>query len=518
MRIAMFHFFFKKNFFKKKKSTKLLLILFALCITGASAFGQDGKTINTPPDILDSFIAIAIILFILSMINEKITQLIRKYSPFIKPEHKKRKNSIGNIWKNISKRQTGVNQELDRKIEREINSLSFMIGVLIALLFRVDLFKMFKAPDPRTVLFWSENVTYNLYEKIAFAFSITLTGFFLTFGSKFFHDLLDTLFQVKNLKRKLNEDATFEAENIEQFDEHLEKTSSSIVETAISQNTSLFEGDNLTMPPLQGKMYQNGRLVDSIDVHVKNKDRGKIPQFVIAKLSKGQPVRVPINVIYEVDIPKAQCMQGSTIANVNFQNFKGTICCKIKNDKNESLLITCSHVMTNGSRKNFFGQLTTSIEAFIDNNSDGKFTWALCTDQFDLALIDPENNSFDYKIQPKKPRSTVPSDILHTGVKIVRQNGIINEGTIVNYKSPRAIPISYSEGDFGVINLILLSKVTVDNDDVKYSTLTIEGDSGALVYDAQDRPIGMIIAGNTQFSYAIPIIDILDRLKATITT
>jgi hypothetical protein len=45
---------------------------------------DNGMPPNT--DILDSLIAVAIILFIVSMIVEKITQLVRRYAPFGKPD------------------------------------------------------------------------------------------------------------------------------------------------------------------------------------------------------------------------------------------------------------------------------------------------------------------------------------------------------------------------------------------------------------------------------------------------
>src|SRR5437899_99248 len=118
--------------------------------------------------ILDSLISVVIILFILSVIVEKITQLIRRYAPFIKPGSKIRKTRLGSYassyWRNINKKQKGVFPEVDKRVEREVTSLSFVIGLAIALLFRVDLFKMFKEPDPRSVLFWSDTIYYSGYE------------------------------------------------------------------------------------------------------------------------------------------------------------------------------------------------------------------------------------------------------------------------------------------------------------------------------------------------------------------
>ncbi|QTE38587.1 hypothetical protein J3L18_05800 [Mucilaginibacter gossypii] len=262
---------------------------------------------NLPPhDFLDSIIAINIILFIISVIVEKITQLIRKYAPFIKPYGSGRRLKI---WQNIGKKQTGRAKELDKLIEREVNSLSFIIGLVIAAAFRIDLFKMISSSDPQAVLMWKD-IPYSLLDKILFFLSLPLTAFFLTFGSKFFHDLLDTLFQVKNLKRKLVDPNTFEADNIEEFDDFLKQNYHDIIEAAISQNSNLFNVPGLLYAPLQGKMIKNGNLIDCIEVHLSTAGPGSIPSNVKARLDTGRTVSVPVNVLTGISAPTAHGGQG----------------------------------------------------------------------------------------------------------------------------------------------------------------------------------------------------------------
>jgi hypothetical protein len=502
----------------KRKFLKYIFLFIVFGINNV-CYAQDSGPDKAPkPDILDSLIAIAIILFILSVIVEKITQLIRKYSPFIKPKQKLGKTQLGTVWKNINKKQIGEDAELNKRVEREVNSLSFVIGLLIAFAFRVDLFKMLRADDPRDVLFWSENAKYNWLENTLFVLSIALTGFFLTFGSKFFHDLLDTLFQIKNLKRKVADENTYQAENIQQFDEYIEKSYSSLIETAIQQNQQALSSPDSTGPPMHGKMIKNGKLVDCIDIHVQGNDRKNIPYSVQVKLEKGQVITVPVNVIYQVSKPDALTAQGDTVANSGSSQFKGTVCCKLKrNADNRLSLLTCSHVMTGGKGENFFGTLSNEIAADISDSGKGKFFWALCNDRFDIALVEAIQNNFKYQITPSKERSVGPADILSTNIKVVRQQGRgISEGKIVNHRVLRSIMIQYSDGEFGIANLILLSNVTSSEEDTNYTTLTAPGDSGACVYDDQNRPIGMIIAGNNKFSYAIPIVDILSKTNSTL--
>lgn len=506
-----------KEFYKFCKRAGSWLLLLLLCFASPVYAQQQPEP---RPDILDSLISIVIILFILSVIVEKITQLIRKYAPFIRPSSRLKRTAIGrmlsSIWRNINKRQTGVSPELDKKIEREVNSLSFVIALTIAILFRVDLFKMFKAADPRTVLFWSEQMTYTEYEKIAFVLSIALTAFFLTFGSKFFHDLIDTLLHVKNLKRKALDENTFRVETIEEFDAFIEKRFGDIIETAIEQNSALLNENELIGPPMHGKMRKDGKLVDCITIHVAGSSRGNIPSAVQAKLPSGQVVTVPVHVVFDVEVPTVHVDQGGAVSRADIPDFKGTICCRLKRPTiavNE--LLTCSHVLTNGTADNMFGNLNRPVPARISNLPEGNFVWAVRNDTLDAALIQPASDTFTYKINPLKERALTPADMVQTPVQVVRQNGNVMNGSVVNYRSVRPIPIQYAGKQVSISNLIVLAQI-IDLDNGVYNTLTVPGDSGACVYDGQGHPVGMILAGNSRFSYAIPMTDILSNLSATI--
>lgn len=510
------------------KSYLKYLLIIASILSSIGVLGQGnegGKPADTPAkyDMLDSLIAISIILFILSVIVEKITQLIRKYAPFIKPHYPKPiRNTAGVFWRNINKKQTGVTPERDKRVEREVGTLSFVIGALIVIAFKVDLFRMLTEADPRNVLFWKDSKGLGTtIDILLFILSLALTAFFLTFGSKFFHDLLDTLFQVKSMKKKLTDDNTYKAETIQQFDEYIEKGYTELIETAIQQNRDCFVGPLVVGPPMHGRMMKDGRLVDCIDVHVSGTDRGIIPVAVQAKLEKGQVINVPVQVIFEVAKPKALAAQGDTIGSQLSPNFKGTICCKLRrNSDNRVALLTCSHVITAGSAKNHFGTITPEIAANFSENASGNFFWAICDNQLDVGLMDPGQVAFEYKFRPGKERVLTPSDMSATKVKVVRQGDRgVASGEVVNHRARRPIAIIYKEGEFSLQDLIILGKaINEGGEQRRFVSLTSEGDSGACVYDENNCPIGMIVAGNSQFSYAIPIIDILNKANASIIT
>lgn len=471
-------------------------------------------------DVLDSMISVTIILFILSTIVEKLTNLIRKYSPFIRPGDCMHGKTISRVWRNIRKKQMSSSR-MDDRIEREVNSLSFVIGLLIAIIFCVDLFQMFVSPNPSDYLYWTEPRWKWYWAKGEWGYripilliSFCLTAFFLTFGSKFFHDLLDNLFQVKNLKRKLNDQNTFTADNIQQFDEFLNKSFSDIIQLAIDQNRALLSVPDAVSPPMHGRLKQNDRLIDCIDIHLSGTSRGNLPQSVLARLDSGRTVVIQLNVIVGVEKPTVSVLQGDTTANKKNAGFKGTICCKVIKDGREGLL-TCSHVATGGRPDNLQGDITPE-PAKIGGADDGDFTFAICTDEFDVAILSPDSTSFNYRINPARERSPSLSDILHTNVRVVCRDKDFKTGTIVNDRVLEPIEIDYKGGKHSLMNLLVISKVSEANNTLTYSRVTVPGDSGACVYDENDMPIGMIVAGNNKFSYAIPIVRILNKLSATI--
>ena len=62
---------------------------------------------NTSVDVTDALTGVAIVLFLLSVIVEKITQLIRKYAPFTGGAAKVDLGKLSHVWQNIQHRQEG---------------------------------------------------------------------------------------------------------------------------------------------------------------------------------------------------------------------------------------------------------------------------------------------------------------------------------------------------------------------------------------------------------------------------
>ncbi|GAA4456967.1 hypothetical protein GCM10023092_23060 [Rurimicrobium arvi] len=324
--------------------------------------------------------------------------------------------------------------------------------------------------------------------------------------------------QVKNLKRKIVDPNTYNSEDIDHFDNYLKQGYDDMIDAAISQNAELFKGASLLYPPIHGRMMQSGQLVDCIEVHLSDNDKGKIQEKVSVKLSDGRKVMIPVKVVMGVEAPKALVGQGDQIASSFSSDFAGSICCRIRRgDKKEYL--TCSHVFTGGNPINYFGDIN-DVPGILNGVQKGNFDFSELTSELDVALLRMDDDEdFVYQINPQKERDITIHDIMTTSIRVCRRDGNITEGRITNNCVNNPIPITYENGKVKkMTKLMILSDIGNENDIDTYKTLTKPGDSGCCVYDSSDRPIGMIVAGNNRFSYAVPIVSILKAIQSSIIT
>lgn len=209
---------------------------------------------------LDSLTYAGIVLLVLSQISEKITTFIRTYlkagSVFIgKPKRRsagrKLREKIGNgirqllNWLLILDRGSDLNRskiqgetttEGKDRVEFAITKLSVLIGVLLALAFHADLFAIFNngGKSPENLFTW-DGFTWKIFTPEGFkwkdadgllsilksVFGCFCAGFLLAFGSKFFHDLLEILYETKLARRNLTDPAIYQNTSLQQLTERL---------------------------------------------------------------------------------------------------------------------------------------------------------------------------------------------------------------------------------------------------------------------------------------------------------
>lgn len=463
-----------------------------------------------PNSLLDKGIAIAIMLFILSMISERFVTWLRLYFG----KEGKHLWGFSNADEDLTIKTN--DPEFETRKERKILGLNITIGILVAIVSHANFFAIMHAsPDPYDALGWSTihfEISLDFIEHLfAFLFGCILTGFFISLGSKFWHDLLDMLFYAKNLKAKLADPNTYESEDIHQLDEYISTPTGDIIQMAIDQNKNVFAKPNI-VGAMHGKFKKNGKLVDCISVHVNDSNNTGYPTQVPVTLPSGRKLMVDIDYILNVGMPKAHYSDGDTISLAG-SSFVGTICCKLFNAfRNEYYLLTCSHVMTEDSATNYGGFLQQPRRA----SPVGEWTWAKLTEDIDAALIkiDP-TTSFTYinGFSPKEPRVLTSNDV-YTNITMIGRHDQdsspkIVKGQIVSFKCPFPKAIQYGNGNNNIKNLnnlIILSEINNNGSSTIYKALSVAGDSGSLVYDENNIPIAMVIAGDEkQFTYAISL-------------
>jgi hypothetical protein len=526
-----------------------------------------------PPDILDSLIYATIVLFILSVITEKLTQLVRYYPRTFRwigivacgafyipitravfydprlhvlsiillylfntallivlivndPIVANSKNILLRFlfehletFKNIRKRKSDtqiVTLEQDKADqEKEVTALSFVVGFVVAYCFNANLFNLFK---PALELGWGDTAPfvkepwYALNPQyfdtgIVAVIGFLLTAFFLAFGSKFFHDLLDTLLQVKNLKRKLNDKETYDIETAAELEEQLQYTQGQIVRLAIQQNKdwleklpnflSLHEGPDITAPDKK-VAYLN----------ITDNNISGLPTSLMYTLTTGKKRAIPLKVIPNVKIASV----AGKVFNEKNDAYIGSVGIPLQLD-NELWLMTCGHVMMNGDfdAKTQAGTLASPGRAkFCVEGTEvfpGTWKYGYQDKEFDIALIQPDD---PHKIKP----SGLLSDPLEVSKQLSRISvtfkGAVSSGDGYVFADEVEEPIRFANQTVRMKGLLKISA------NEKLASISKPGDSGAALFTPDNRAVGIIIASNDFFTYAMSLEKILAGWDAKI--
>jgi hypothetical protein len=146
---------------------------------------------------MNDIIQLTAILFILSMICERMAN-------FLKLKLSDTKTSLKVFgFGNMKVREPDESLEKDR--EYRILKLNIICGILTALALKADLVGIVNnVSNPQAAMGWA-----GFEDKISVEYILqvligcSLTGLFISLGSKFWHDLLDTLLYFKNMKKSV---------------------------------------------------------------------------------------------------------------------------------------------------------------------------------------------------------------------------------------------------------------------------------------------------------------------------
>lgn len=152
-------------------------------------------------EILESSIAVLFILFVLSQIAERLTNILKLWLH----------NNLGveNLRLRMPEKSDADKEKLR---ERRITSIALIVGILLAFIIKVDLKEILQIAINTKVDPTQPNNVVKLFGgwssgdlNMSSIIGCTLTGIFLSFGSKWWHDLLELLLEFKNIKRNIAE-------------------------------------------------------------------------------------------------------------------------------------------------------------------------------------------------------------------------------------------------------------------------------------------------------------------------
>lgn len=461
-------------------------------------------------DILQQIIQLVIILFLLSMVCERIADFLKNYlSDSYILKIKKEFFKVGNT---ITKFPNDDAKEKARAFR--ILKINVWSGILLALILKADLIKIFNnITEPGRTLGWNNITEYKALDFVLLPFGIILTGCFISFGSKFWHDLLDILYEIKNTKRILADPDTYKVDNTKSLQKLFDTYQSDFMKAAYLEAKTKYMAME-SVKAIAIKSNDQGYYFE-ITVNEPNPDIQPFHQYL---LDDGTPKNIPIKIVVVSDPIIAQSINlASRIFDINEPSNWGTLGVVVKMQGQESTkkyLLTCCHNIIKPVRK-----ITENEPHQIKAATMNPATFEIGTvykgdrdHEMDAALIEIQTNEIINSVPqmgyPQKARQLLNKDAGNVtayiyGARSATENQTISKGIVTSIYN--TIKIKYGEEYFTLINMIAIS----NND----RAVSKGGDSGACVLDSDNNVIGLVVAGDSQTTYVMPIKTLLTKLN-----
>ena len=391
-------------------------------------------------------------------------------------------------------------------------------GILLAAILKADLIKIFNnINEPGKTLGWNNISEYGVLDSILLPFGIILTGCFISFGSKFWHDLLDILYQIKNTKRVLADTETYKVDNIKTLQKLFDTYQSDFIKAAYLEAKTKF----MAIESVKAIGIKNNDLGYYFEITV-NRNEPTIDQYYQYLLDDGTPQNIPIKLVVLAEndkiISHSVDLSGKLFDITQPDNWGtlGVIVKPLDNNSGKRYLLTCCHNVVKPIRKiseNESNQIkvgtmdttTTEIGTVFKADRDHEMDAALVEINIqDKRII----NSVPQMGNPQKSRQLFNRDAGKVtgyifGAKSGIENKSISKGIVTSIYN--SIKVNYDDGEFTLINTIAISN--------NNKAISQGGDSGACVLDSDNNVIGLVVAGNSQVTYALPITTLLTKLN-----
>jgi hypothetical protein len=464
---------------------------------------------------LDKGIAIAIMLFLLSMIAERIVT-------WIKLQFGQRGHwlmGFSTVDEDLTTRTDDPDKEAAR--ERQILGLNLVTSILIALSSHADLFAIMNGDAPFSTLGWTttsaQHSLTDFWLFLEMVLGCVLVGMFISLGSKFWHDTLNMLQAVKNIKQKLADSSTFEVSSVAQLDEFVNLNESDLVHMAITQNESLLK-----------RKFTNIHFINNSVALINGKKKNVARIYLFDSKSEGIPAQLPVRLqsgkIYNVltDVVTGSALGRPTMSltgavdRVDDDNYKGSACCIATDTSGNTYLITCCHVLTNGDLANpQFNTGNKKVE--YDSSTIGPWTYGRIDHTGDFAQVsitDPDEFISNYS--PESFGNQLRTINLSTDYFLpvtVRGRKTQGAGYIIDLVANN-MGIGYNFGQSQIFDTVIL---VGDQPSSDCGPASQDGDSGGVVFDAETRMIGIIAGVTPKYTLVLPLQVPIANLSLTLT-
>ncbi len=197
----------------------------------------------------------------------------------------------------------------------------------------------------------------------------------------------------------------------------------------------------------------------------------------------------------------------------------GSVGLVVESSDGKNFILTCSHVAMGGrpeDRGGYFVDEDIQVELRGRQTNYGCVRFSFMDNEQESALVELS------ELDANEWRNELPD-----GTQIGHVLNVPSEGQRVsffsslNYKevSGEIIRLNVSQItiEYGPVTATFdnLIEVGMKNGSITY-TISEKGDSGSVVYSENYEPIGMIIGGNSNATYIVPIQRILDKTETTI--
>lgn len=474
------------------------------------------------PDLWKTLI---ITLLILSMINERLSNFVKLNISYVLARMigLKRYEELFNSRTNFSIPED--DPEKEKKRERGIMNWAIVSGFLVSLFTGADLVYMIK--NSGNFLSFPNLTELTMEETFAsfgrHFFGLLLTTFFISLGSKFWHDLLDVVLYTSNLKRKLTEKDDWSFTTADEVNSYVNSYETDAIQNAITANQAMFNAPGVlgygVKKASSGKYYIE--VLTASDTVVIQPSityvhpTGKVRAITVRKIVTG--------------IAMAALEPAVEIGNTATKKFGGTLGCMVKRiGTHAPLMLTCYHVVKPGDNQPWEGydrgkwQSEDQIESPDDSrNIIGRILEGRRNLTTDIAVLEPMTRE-GFRITsvrapiPKigfvnKSRKLTDQDLNKTTVNKVgirsTPSNIDNQkttGKVVNRDYTRVI--RYVDGEFKMFGLLQIRSSNSD----PFAQL---GDSGSLVVDENLFGVGVVVAVDNEFAYALPLDDVFNQFS-----